>query len=188
MTSNNTPLDLDAIEARANAAEDGWTVLISEADPHRFEIHGDGPTHVAVFGGNPDDAFASYPVRENAVFAAHAREDVPALLAEVRRLRDELAGQRPDILREVADICDEAGANYTAKAFNDHATGAYELMERFQRKANEAEYLATPCDFVACEPGGEPCSTHERLMAHAEGEHELCAPDCGLAPAALPSV
>jgi hypothetical protein len=88
MTSNNTPLDLDAIEARAQAAEDGWTVLIDEADPHRFEIHGDGPTHVAVFGGNPDDAFASYPVRENAVFAAHARGDVPALLAEVRRLAD----------------------------------------------------------------------------------------------------
>lgn len=39
----------------------------------------------------------------------------------------------------------------------------------------QAEYALTPCDFVACDPdGGEPCSTHERLMAHAESNHELC--------------
>lgn len=46
--------------------------------------------------------------------------------------------------------------------------------------ANELAYLAsqTPCDAVACEPGGEPCATHERLMAHAEGDHELCDPGC----------
>jgi hypothetical protein len=38
-----------------------------------------------------------------------------------------------------------------------------------------AEYVLTPCDFVACDSdGGEPCDTHERLMAHAEGDHELC--------------
>jgi hypothetical protein len=86
---------------------------------------------------------------------------------------------RVAILREVADECDEAGAAYTGRAQNEHAGAAFTLMETFLRKANEAEYAATPCDFVACEPGGEPCSTHERLMAHAEGEHELCAPDCG---------
>ena len=90
---------------------------------------------------------------------------------------------RADILREVADICDEAGAVYASKALNDHAGAAFDLMERFQRKANEAEYVATPCDpMVPCEDGGEPCHVHERLMAHAEGDHELCAPDCGTAP------
>jgi hypothetical protein len=89
---------------------------------------------------------------------------------------------RVAILREVADECDEAGAAYTARTQNEHAGAAFALMETFLRKANEAEYAATPCDFVACEPGGEPCSTHERLMAHAEGDHELCNPNC--APAA----
>ncbi len=59
-------------------------------------------------------------------------------------------------------------------------------METFLRKANETEYVAAPCDFVACEPGGEPCSTHERLMAHAEGDHELCEPGCGTTAAVLP--
>ena len=90
---------------------------------------------------------------------------------------------RADILREVADICDEAGAVYTSKALNEHADAAYQLMARFQRKANEAEYVATPCSVGGCDPGGEPCTTHERLMAHAEGDHELCAPDCGATPA-----
>jgi hypothetical protein len=103
---------------------------------------------------------------------------VAGILAELPPPAD-----RADVLREVADICDEAGAVYTAKALNEHADAAYQLMARFQRKANEAEYVATPCSVGGCEPGGEPCSTHERLMAHAEGDHELCAPDCGISPA-----
>jgi len=86
---------------------------------------------------------------------------------------------RTAILREVADICDEAGAVYASKELNDQAGVAYRLMERFLRKADEAEYVATPCSFGACEPGGEPCATHKRLMAHAEGDHERCEPDCG---------
>ncbi|MER5902974.1 hypothetical protein ABT150_23190 [Streptomyces mirabilis] len=90
---------------------------------------------------------------------------------------------RAAILREAADICDEAGAVYASKALNDHADGAFALMERFLRKADEAEYVATPCSLPnVCEDGGEPCSTHERLMAHAEGDHELCRPDCGTSP------
>lgn len=31
----------------------------------------------------------------NAAFLAHARDDVPALIAEIRRLREIIAGQRP---------------------------------------------------------------------------------------------
>jgi hypothetical protein len=90
---------------------------------------------------------------------------------------------RAAVLREAADICDEAGAVYGSRGANDAAGAAFALMERFQRKANEAEYVTTPCSVGGCEPGGEPCSTHERLMAHAEGDHELCAPDCGVVEA-----
>ncbi|MFK0018237.1 hypothetical protein [Streptomyces sp. NPDC090798] len=92
---------------------------------------------------------------------------------------------RAAVLREVAEICDEAGAVYASKALNDHADGAFTLMERFLRKADEAEYVATPCSVGGCEPGGEPCTTHERLMAHAEGDHELCEPDCGTSPSRM---
>jgi hypothetical protein len=108
MMTNSTPLtvqQLADIEARVNAAEDGWHVVVDEANPHRHEIHGDGPTHVAVFGGEWDDAFASYPVEANAEFAAHARADVPALLAEVRRLK----GQRKYLLTQLAKRDAETG-------------------------------------------------------------------------------
>lgn len=84
--SGADPLSLERlaeIAARVSAAEGGWHVVPDEAEPHCFEIHGDGPTVVAVFGGD------SYPVRENAEFAAHARQDVPVLLAEVERLLSE---------------------------------------------------------------------------------------------------
>lgn len=92
---------------------------------------------------------------------------------------------RAALLREAADLCDEAGAVYASKALNDHADGAFTLMERFLRKADEAEYVATPCSIGGCEPGGQPCSTHERLMAHAEGDHELCGPGCGTSPSRM---
>jgi len=108
--------------------------------------------------------------------------DWPDWIADLAR-KHTPAAVRVDVLREAADICDEAGAVYTSRALNDHAGAAFDLMERFQRKANEAEYVATPCSVGGCEPGGEPCSTHERLKAHAEGDHELCAPDCGTTPA-----
>jgi len=104
-------------------------------------------------------------------------DDWPDWLAELA-IEHHPRSIRAVLLREAADECDDAGAAYTARALNDHAGGAFALMETFLRKANEAEYVATPCDFVACEPGGEPCSTHERLMAHAEGEHELCGAEC----------
>lgn len=37
----------------------------------------------------------------------------------------------------------------------------------------------TPCSDVPCDTGpGEPCEKHEREWAHAEGDHELCGPEC----------
>jgi len=101
--------------------------------------------------------------------------------AAVADILDEMTPQPVDraaLLREVADDCDEAGGKYAGRALNEHAAAAFDLMEHFQRKANEAEYVATPCSVGGCEPGGEPCGTHERLMAHAEGDHELCNPYC----------
>ncbi|MFJ8784994.1 hypothetical protein [Streptomyces sp. NPDC102476] len=81
---------------------------------------------------------------------------------------------------DAAAECNRAGGAYAQRGTNDAASAAFALMETFLRKAGEAEYVATPCDpMVPCEDGGEPCSTHERLMGHAEGDHELCAPDCG---------
>lgn len=80
---------------------------------------------------------------------------------------------------DAAAECNKAAGAYAERGHTETASAVFALMEAFLRKAGDAEYVATPCDFVACEPGGEPCSVHERLMGHAEGDHELCAPDCG---------
>jgi hypothetical protein len=83
--------------------------------------------------------------------------------------------QTAAVLYVFADHCDTAAADYARRALNDQAGGAYALMETCVRAAGQAEYAAARCDFVACDPdGGEPCATHERLLAHAEGDHELC--------------
>ncbi|MFD9764748.1 hypothetical protein ACFWXI_14595 [[Kitasatospora] papulosa] len=84
------------------------------------------------------------------------------------------AVDRAAVLNEAADEADRAGGLYAGRGDHDRAGAAFALMETFRRKADEAEYVATPCSAGACEPGGEPCTTHERLMAHAEGDHELC--------------
>lgn len=108
------PLNLDAIEARANAATDGpWDVLahahlasgcrcLSCDEPavgwtvdHPTAMDcedivagrsGDGETNAF---GRPLSHCDSGPLLSyaDADFAAHARSDVPALIAEIRRLR-----------------------------------------------------------------------------------------------------
>ena len=101
-----------------------------------------------------------------------------------------VAAIRAQAFAEAAEICDEAGAVYAERGADDPNGGASvaagalaALMERFQRKVNEAQYVATPCDSMSpCEDGGEPCHIHERLMAHGEGDHDLCGPDCGILP------
>ena len=77
---HSTPLDLDAIQARADAATPGpW--FAHEDWPGRVFAESEFNAHVArVTGSNPEP---------NERFIAAARTDVPALLAEVRRLRAE---------------------------------------------------------------------------------------------------
>lgn len=74
-------LDLEAIEARANAATSGpWHMSNTGGD----SVWGNPPRALLIF-----DAPAQK--RTDAEFSAAARTDVPALIAEVRRLRYEFA-------------------------------------------------------------------------------------------------
>lgn len=95
-----TPEDLDAIEARANAATRGpWT---GEFMPE----HGDAPIVYAEF--NYELIYKTH----DRDFINAARTDVPALVAEVRRLRAEIERMRSDFcecgrgLRNMCNICD----------------------------------------------------------------------------------
>lgn len=86
-------IDLDAIEARAKAATEG-----------PWESHGQGVRAVASVAfcsdgfaysvRGPQQRISGHDATQNACFIAHAREDVPALTAEVRALRAQLASAR----------------------------------------------------------------------------------------------
>lgn len=86
-------LDLDEIEQRANAATPGpWRIVRDQTDgfygEEAYDIHaGDGST--VAQGGTLEDGGPSVGAcyHEDAEFIAHAREDIPALIAEVKRLR-----------------------------------------------------------------------------------------------------
>lgn len=73
------------------------------------------------------------------------------------------AAVRAETLRDAEEICDEAGAVYTSKSLNGEATGAYELRERFRRKAEEAE-TATPA--VVAAPTGRAARVAAALREH----------------------
>lgn len=88
MTTPTEPLDLDAVEARANAATPGpWWGGGDRQSRNAYGLVGrttDRGTGnaIAVLSGTDMDRVA------DAEFIAAAREDVPALIAEVRRLRE----------------------------------------------------------------------------------------------------
>lgn len=99
--------ELKAIEKRANAADCGpWTYedgMISWPAPGTScgETITDG-VHEHDHECEIVDSFLSFTRTENGAFIAHARTDVPALIAEVRRLRaviikaNEVCGNDPD--------------------------------------------------------------------------------------------
>lgn len=87
MTGDLDALDLGAIKARAAAAQRGPWVCSQVADS----------TWWAVESGEDsawDDIAESISRAETANFIAHSRTDVPALIAEVERLREQVARVR----------------------------------------------------------------------------------------------
>ena len=92
--------ELNAIEARANAATPGeWDASVAYDET----VH-------AVVGGFSSGAT---PTNEDAKFVVNARQDVPALIAEVRRLR-EFAGCMAQSLRYLHSFPDAPAAHDSA--------------------------------------------------------------------------
>lgn len=81
---------LAEIEARAQAATDGpWQAALDRpSHPSVGDITAPGNHHVVCFGHDYDE-YGSIDNVADAAFIAHARDDIPALLAEVRRLREQ---------------------------------------------------------------------------------------------------
>ena len=90
-------IDLDAIKARCEATTPGpWEV---NGSPHDRHIATVGRHYIT----KPDRAGRSAHNDEIAAFIAHARTDVPALAAEVERLRAENEVLRAALLQESTD-------------------------------------------------------------------------------------
>lgn len=106
----NTPMSperLAGIAARTEAATPGpWDAYESDCDMHVGRSP-DGP-HVALFG-----RASWHDVPADATFVAHARQDVPDLLAEVERLRVALELFRTADTECIVDCpgCETGGAS-----------------------------------------------------------------------------
>jgi hypothetical protein len=88
----NNRLDLNAIRQRAEAADVGpW-----------FYEDGNIYTKTEIAPGCPG-LISEFVYRDEAEFIAHARQDVPALLTEVERLRKELQAERDSMLLDVIE-------------------------------------------------------------------------------------
>ena len=103
-------IDLDAIEARANAASAGpWTVDVRASCYFHEEIVGlGGPEWTRAHTRNAvgmDTGTVEFIAEPDATFIAHARTDIPALVARVRELEARLVGANvaADALRCFAD-------------------------------------------------------------------------------------
>jgi len=118
-------LDLEAIEERCNEATPGpWTVnedggLMASKGYELIGSDGD-----AVWMMSHDDA----------VFIAHAREDIPALIREVRRLREEV---------RAAQIADENAIRNSplSKAHTQVVLQNDQLVERIKELEQDASIL-----------------------------------------------
>lgn len=96
-----TDANLNEIETRLASATAGpWRTQIAACD------HTDAEDHSAVKGGDGALVSGCIEWESDATFIAHAREDIPALIAEVRRLRAERDARDSDISALIAHVED----------------------------------------------------------------------------------
>ena len=138
-----TNLDLDAIEARANAATDGPWLGYDERSDLREEnpdvnpmwvvahMEPDGVNWVRdiadIGGGEQDEA--------DAEFIAHARTDVPALVAALREARAKVARWEADF------PCDQGCRDYPDEACSRHGRRPADLWNRSDQAFRERDDL-----------------------------------------------
>ncbi|KQY23521.1 hypothetical protein ASD16_13485 [Cellulomonas sp. Root485] len=159
---------LAAVDARCNAASRGpWRALVEGRD------FWGGDTFIQIANGTEQDMYVErttdppggprHAAPEDLDFIAGARQDIPLLLAEVRRLRTELSARRTD---------------QTAGATPEHELGADPACARCGRSVvrNRSNYTAFEHMHWAC--------------FHYEFEHaigDVTDPDVACADPACPA-
>ncbi len=131
-----TDKELKAIEARANAATVGpWNTGEEESNPGRCRgIWPGDEEHLEIV---TTDSGVYGPKMPDAIFIAAARSDVPALVAEVRRLRAEverleLDEDEPPTAEELAEDARRAEERLAARM-----TPARSLVEQMDRDISD---------------------------------------------------
>jgi hypothetical protein len=123
------PLDLDAIEARANAATPGPWVAQNYDDA---ELDGNWPCVDRV--GQPDSAKALAHIvlgSDDAEFIARAREDVPALISRIRGLEARSLSAELRVFRPVSSGDVHHGERYFT--IEPHIVEGYSATEQVGR-------------------------------------------------------
>jgi hypothetical protein len=139
-------LDLDVIRARADAATDGSWIAADQPHGEWFGIQ------------DQWSALGSMVAQADAEFIAHARTDVPALVAEVERLRAEVERLR-DPLRPATDD-DNSAATWTSgwqslqkmtrRQAIDTCTALVDMRDRAIRRYEGAEAERDEARVVLC--------------------------------------
>ncbi|MFH8380672.1 hypothetical protein ACH4E7_06980 [Kitasatospora sp. NPDC018058] len=138
------PLDLDAIQARADAATDGpWTVDDSEIEADIIAASG--------WIARTDSEFSED--RANAEFIAAARTDVEQLLARVRELEAETERLR-DVLKRTRAL---AETDPPTCADCGHLESAHDPAGDRDCNASAARVRSCTCAYyIACYPQPAP--------------------------------
>jgi len=166
------PLDLDQIEARANAATpgpwctDSWEIYQGT----KYE-----PGLSAWIGETCRGTSSLEQDRADAAFVAAARTDVPAMAAEIRRLRAELAEARANGIRYAAELVTLA---FHSEPFLSYPPDFAHLLREHADRLTAAARKAA----VEREPAAE--ETHVVADDSNDPEHTDDCPGCVAAPAA----
>lgn len=155
-------LDLDAIEARANAATEGpWWRREGHA-----EIDGQNYAEVLIpgrvecgsycYGGT--STIEGDRLDADLAFIAHARADVPALVAEVRRLREE-AEVDAGLIRSIIAAREHVERTLTAE--RDDARAAIARVQALHYPVPDwnGGVRCHICDDSSTTDGAYPCPT-----------------------------
>lgn len=135
MSAVEQSLDLDAIKARAGAASPGpWEVSMFDSGHSKFEMsvsviashNGDSIADMDGLGRthNEDPRFQDDGLRD-ADFIAHARDDIPALVAEVKSLTAQLQAAQATIAEALSYFGDGETA-YIAKVLRRADTSLHD--------------------------------------------------------------
>lgn len=174
-------INLAEIEARTEKATEGpWRVRVSDAENNERYVVGSGGTFIFVDGHYHDESWCEIS-EADAEFIAHAREDVPALIAEVKKLRKAL-GFYADSMRyggrdENGLAAIEYDAGTTASiALGDMAKEVYVGNIIQCRYCEDIIRSLTPDDIVYCTCGWVGVSGGDtELVRHCDMHefHEL---------------